>query len=121
MYSSAAIYVEFLKYVTKDLFLHMSSSFMDNNKTSRVDASKFIEGIQWLLEDGFSRLGISQRWGFRRDSDLAIFFPQTFSAFRQSLLPTMMMMTMLQLKRRRHSRFDDLEYHLSSGSLLLLL
>jgi len=85
------------------------------------DASKFIEGIQWLLEDGFSRLGISQRWGFRQDSDLAIFFPQTFSAFRQSLLPTMMMMTMLQLKRRRHSRFDDLEYHLSSGSLLLLL
>jgi len=80
------------------------------------DASKFIEGIQWLLEDGFSRLGISQRWGFRQDSDLAIFFPQTFSAFRQSLLPTMMMMTMLQLRRR----FDDLEYHPSSGSLLLL-
>ena len=37
---------------------------MNKSKTSCVDASKFIEGIQWLLEDGFSRLGVDTCWGF---------------------------------------------------------
>ena len=48
--------------------LHMSSSsssssFINQNKTAHVDASKFIEDIQWLLEDGFSRLGAIQVGG----------------------------------------------------------
>jgi hypothetical protein len=40
-----------------------SSPFINQNKTARVDASKFIEDIQWLLEDGFSRLGAIQVGG----------------------------------------------------------
>jgi len=30
-------------------------------------ASKFIEGIQWLLEDGYSRLGGQYMLGFDQD------------------------------------------------------
>jgi hypothetical protein len=49
------------------IFTCLLPLFINENKTACVDASKFIEGIQWLLEDGFSRLGAIQVGVYHQD------------------------------------------------------